>query len=108
MASRGVRIVFIGTGAIGVPTLQALLDSEHEVVGIVTQPDKPVGREQRIEPPPIKKALMSGAPGGLPLPFPVLQPPRLKEQQAIKQIHGLTPDVVVVAAYGQILPRDVL
>ena len=57
MASRGMRIVFIGTGEIGVPTLRALLDSEHKIVGIVTQPDKPVGREQRIEPPPIKKAL---------------------------------------------------
>ncbi len=56
MVSRGMRIVFIGTGEIGVPTLRALLDSEHEVVGIITQPDKPVGREQRIEPPPIKKA----------------------------------------------------
>ena len=57
MASGGLRIVFIGTGEIGVPTLQALLTSEHEVVGIVTQPDKPVGRAQLIEPPPIKKAL---------------------------------------------------
>ena len=53
-----MRIVFIGTGEIGVPTLRALLDSEHEVVAVVTQPDKPVGREQRIEPPPIKKALI--------------------------------------------------
>ena len=52
-----MRIVFIGTGEIGVPTLAALLESEHEVVAVVTQPDKPVGREQRIEPPPIKKAL---------------------------------------------------
>ena len=52
-----MRIVFIGTGEIGVPTLQALLKSEHEVVGVVTQPDKPVGREQRIEPPPIKKEI---------------------------------------------------
>ena len=56
-----MRIVFIGTGEIGVPTLRALLDSEHEVVAVVTQPDKPVGREQRIEPPPIKKALIGRA-----------------------------------------------
>ena len=48
MASRGMRIVFIGTGEIGVPTLRALLDSEHEVVAVVTQPDKPAGREQRV------------------------------------------------------------
>ena len=56
-----MRIVFIGTGEIGVPTLRALLDSEHEIVAVVTQPDKPVGREQRIEPPPIKKALIGRA-----------------------------------------------
>ena len=49
-----MRIVFIGTGEIGVPTLEALLNSEDHVVGVVTQPDKPVGRTQQIEPPPIK------------------------------------------------------
>ena len=57
MVSRGMRIVFIGTGEIGVPTLRALLESEHEVVAVVTQPDKPVGREQSIESPPIKKEI---------------------------------------------------
>ena len=59
-----MRIVFIGTGEIGVPTLQALLNSEHEVVAVVTQPDKPVGREQRIEAPPIKKVITRS--GGFP------------------------------------------
>lgn len=114
MASGGLRIVFIGTGEIGVPTLEALLKSEHGVIGVVTQPDKPVGREQRIEPPPIKKAVTSGAPNASPartgraLPFPILQPLRIKDQQAIKDIGVLKPDVIVVMAYGQILPRDVL
>ena len=103
-----MRIVFIGTGEIGVPTLKALLNSEHEVVGIVTQPDKPVGREQQIEAPPIKKALLSGAPGGRALPFPILQPAKIKDQQAIGEIRALKPDLIVVVAYGQILPRDVL
>jgi methionyl-tRNA formyltransferase len=100
-----MRIVFIGTGEIGVPTLQALLNSEPEVVGVVTQPDKPIGREQRIEPPPIKKALLGRArpPGA-----PILQPARIKDPQAIEDIRGLTPDVIVVIAYGQILPRDLL
>jgi len=96
-----MRIVFIGAGEIGVPTLQALLKSEHEVVGVVTQPDKPVGRSQLIEPPPIKKAL-SGT------NIPVLQPARIKDRQAIEEIRALRPDVIVVMAYGQILPRDVL
>ena len=109
-----MRIVFIGTGDIGVPTLQALLKSEHEVVGVVTQPDKPVGRAQLVESPPIKKALMSGAPDTSPartgraLPMAVLQPERIKGRQAIEEIRGLKPDVIVVMAYGQILPRDVL
>src|SRR5262245_15084598 len=103
-----MRIVFIGTGEIGVPTLQALLKSGHEVVGVVTQPDKPVGRSQLVEPPALKKALVNGAPGGRSLPFPVLQPARVKDRQAIEQIHALTPDVIVVMAYGQILPREVL
>jgi methionyl-tRNA formyltransferase len=96
-----MRIVFMGAGEIGVPTLQALLNSEHEVVGVVTQPDKPVGRSQLIEPPPIKKAL-SGT------NIPVLQPARIKDRQAIEEIRALRPDVMVVMAYGQILPRGVL
>src|SRR6478672_4090812 len=96
-----MRIVFIGTGEIGVPTLRALLNSEHEVVGVVTQPDKRVGREQRIEPPPIKKEIAKTR-------IPILQPARIKDQQATKEIHDLAPDVIVVVAYGQILPRDVL
>ena len=96
-----MRIVFIGAGEIGVPTLQALLKSAHEVVGVVTQPDKPVGRSQLIEPSPIKKAL-SGT------EIAVLQPARIKDRQAIEEIRALKPDVIVVMAYGQILPRGVL
>src|SRR5881409_3187252 len=112
-----MRIVFIGTGEIGVPTLQALLKSEHSVAGIVTQPDKPVGRAQMVEPPPIKKALarsggLQTAAGqsaaGKPPLLEILQPARIKERQAIEEIRALAPDVVVVIAYGQILPRDVL
>ncbi|MGA7276177.1 MAG: methionyl-tRNA formyltransferase [Candidatus Udaeobacter sp.] len=114
MASGRMRIVFIGTGEIGIPTLEALLKSEHDVIGLVTQPNKPAGREQRIEPPPIKKAVTSGAPNASPartgraLPFPILQPVRIKDQHAIEDIGVLKPDVIVVRAYGQILPRDVL
>jgi methionyl-tRNA formyltransferase len=96
-----MRIVFIGTGEIGVPTLRALLNSEHEVVALVTQPDKPVGREQRIEPPPIKRAITKTR-------IRILQPARIKDPQAIEEIRGFAPDVIVVVAYGQILPRDLL
>ena len=96
-----MRIVFIGTGDIGVPTVEALLRSEHEVVGAVTQPDKPVGRAQVVEPPQIKKALSTTK-------IPILQPARIKDRQAIEEIRGLKPDAIIVMAYGQILPREVL
>jgi len=100
-----MRIVFIGTGEIGVPTLEALLKSKHDVVGVVTQPDKPVGRTQQIEPPPVKKAFIGSArpPGA-----PILQPPRIKDPHAIEEIRALTPGVIVVMAYGQILPPGIL
>src|SRR5437870_3053997 len=112
-----MRIVFIGTGEIGVPALRALLKSEQDVVGVVTQPDKPVGRAQLIEPPPIKKALTTSgsfqsaaenSTAEKPLLLEILQPPRIKDPQAIEEIRALTPDVIVVMAYGQILPRAVL
>src|SRR6266498_3645327 len=97
-----MRIVFIGAGEIGVPTLQALLrSSEHRLIGVVTQPDKPVGRTQQIEPPPIKRALAGTK-------MSILQPARIKDRQAIEEIRALRPEAIVVMAYGQILPREVL
>lgn len=96
-----MRILFIGTGEIGLPTLQALQNSEHNLVGVVTQPDKPVGREQKLTAPPIKAALAGEM-------LPILQPKRMKAQESIEQIRLLAPDVIVVMAYGQILPRTVL
>jgi methionyl-tRNA formyltransferase len=96
-----MRIIFVGTGEIGVPTLQALLKSPHEVVAVVTQPDKPAGREQKIEPAPIKKALAGTA-------MSILQPAQIKDRQSVDAIAALQPDVIVVMAFGQILPRDVL
>ena len=78
-----MRILFIGTGEIGVPVLRWLSESrEHELVGIVTQPDKPVGREQRIEQPPIKTALAAGK-------LQALQPKRIKE--AVEEIRVPSP-----------------
>src|SRR6266403_3066820 len=97
-----MRVVFIGTGEIGVPTLQALMRSgEHQVIGVVTQPDKPVGREQRIEPPPIKRALIGTK-------MSILQPKWIKDRQSSEEIRALAPDAIVVMAYGQILPRAIL
>src|ERR1043166_2724715 len=96
-----MRIVFIGTGKIGVPTLQALQKSGHEIVAVVTQPDKPIGRDPRIEASPIKKAAAQ-------LKMPILQPARIKDRQSIEQIRELQPNVIVVIAYGQILPGALL
>lgn len=97
-----MRIVFIGTGEIGVPTLRALLRAaEHQLVGAVTQPDKPVGREQRMLASPIKAELAGSA-------VPVFQPARIRHENIVAQLRALAPDVIVVMAYGQILPRSVL
>ena len=108
-----MRIVFIGTGEIGVPTLRALQKSEDELVGVVTQPDKPAGRTQKITAPPIKKALIGSEPNANPVQDSprragIFQPARIKDPEAIDQIRALAPDVIVVMAYGQILPRAVL
>ncbi len=109
-----MRIVFIGTGEIGVPTLRMLREwREHRLVGIVTQPDKPVGRDQKLTPPPIKAASqqlsVADATPECELKLPVLQPPQIKAREAIMAIGGvLQPDLIVVMAYGQILPRELL
>src|SRR5437773_9245610 len=97
-----MRIVFIGAGEIGVPTLRVLLQSsEHDLVAVVTQPDKPVGRAQQIEPSPIGKALAETKTS-------ILQPARIKNRQVIDEIRALTPDIIAVMAYGQIMPRTIL
>lgn len=97
-----MRIVFIGTGDIGVPALHALLESEtNKLVGVVTQPDRPVGRDQHLQAPPIKQALMQTS-------VPIFQPERIRKDEAIAQLRALTPEVIVVMAYGQILPKSVL
>ncbi len=97
-----MRVVFIGTGEIGRPTLRALLASPaHQLVAVVTQPDKPAGRTQKMQPPAIKDALTGSA-------VPILQPASIKDTDSIEQIRQFAPDAIVVMAYGQILPRALL
>src|SRR6476469_7840547 len=97
-----MRVLFIGTGEIGVPVLRWLMESEErDLAGVVTPPDKPVGRAQRIEAPPITAALTGDN-------VPVLQAKHIKADAAVEEIRALAPDVIVVMAYGQILPRAVL
>ena len=95
-----MRIVYIGTGAIGLPTLRSLLtDGTHEVCGVICQPDKPVGRKQVLTPPATKVlALEYGV--------PVFQPKRIRHEAVL--VEALGAEVAVVMAYGQILPRTVL
>src|SRR5919201_1786249 len=102
MPVRERLLLVLPDGEIGVPTLERLLTSnKHEVVAVVTGPDKPVGREQRVQPSPIKAAVTGKK-------VPIFQPARIKDREAIEQIRELHPDVIVVVAYGQILPRDIL
>ena len=97
-----MRVVFIGTGEIGLPALRWLQSSrDHELVGVVTQPDKPSGRTQQLTASAIKAALAG-------IHTPILQPARIKSSDAIDEIRALKPDVIVVMAYGQILPKSVL
>jgi methionyl-tRNA formyltransferase len=95
-----MRIVFCGTGDIGLPALRALADSpRHDVVGLITQPDRPAGRDMRLRAPAVKaEALMRG--------IPVVQPERLKTD--FSALAAWAPDLMVVAAYGQILSKAVL
>ncbi|WP_038160270.1 methionyl-tRNA formyltransferase [Verrucomicrobium sp. BvORR106] len=97
-----MRIVFLGTGDIGLPSLEHLLTAtSHEVVAVVTQPDKPVGRKQVLTPPAVKvRALEAG--------IPVLQPQRLRTPENVAALAEYQADVFVVVAYGQILSRQVL
>ena len=94
------RIVFMGTPHFAVPTLEALA-AEHDVVGVVTQPDRPAGRGKRIVGPPVKEAAQARG-------LPIFQPPTLRTPEAVAQLTSWRPDVIVVAAFGQLLDTPVL
>lgn len=96
-----LRIVFFGTPAFAVPTLSALLASPHHVVGVVTQPDRPRGRGQRVSDAPIKALAVERG-------LPVLQPERLSREPLAESVGQLNADLGVVAAYGKILPQWLL
>jgi methionyl-tRNA formyltransferase len=100
-AARALRLVFFGTPDFAVPTLEALLDSRHALVGVVTQPDRPRGRGQHVSESPVKRVALSRG-------VPVLQPDRLKDEAFLAGLRAWSPDAGVVAAYGKILPAAVL
>ncbi len=96
-----MRILYMGTPDIAVPTLECIVNAGHEVIGVVTQPDKPKGRGGAVQFPPVKtKALELG--------IPVYQPRRVREEEFLQVVRELAPDAAVVFAFGQILPQAFL
>lgn len=96
-----MRIVFMGTPDFAVPVLKAAADTGAEIIGVYTQPDRPVGRKQILTPSPVKVyALEQG--------FPVFQPERIKRKAEVEALEALQPDLILVAAYGQILSQRIL
>jgi methionyl-tRNA formyltransferase len=96
-----VRIVFLGSGRFAIPSLEALLDAGHDVLALVTQPDREKGRGQALAPPPTKPVAERRG-------VPVLQPRRVREPEAQDALRRLAPELSVVVAFGQILPRSVI
>ena len=94
------RIVFMGTPDFAVPALHALIE-HHDIIGVVTQPDRPAGRSRQIQMSPVKQVAREAG-------IPVFQPEKLRRAEAIAELKQWTPDVYVVAAFGQILPQAVL
>ena len=96
-----MRVVFMGTPDFSVPTLESIIEAGHEVVGVVTQPDKAKGRGKKVPFPPVKEKALEHD-------LTVYQPRRAREPEFIEQMRALEPDVMVVVAFGQILPKDLL
>lgn len=96
-----MRIVFMGTPDYSVKTLEALHAAGHEIVGVFAQPDKPVGRKRVLTPPPVKVCAEQ-------LGIPVYQPNTLRDGTALEILKALAPDIIVVVAYGKILPKEIL
>ena len=96
-----MRIVFMGTPEFSVPALKALVEAGHDVVGVVTQPDKSKGRGKEIQMPPVKEQALEYG-------IPVYQPVKARDPEFVKVLADLAPDIMVVAAFGQILPKSIL
>ena len=95
-----MRIVFMGTPDFSVPTLECLI-TEHEVAAVVTQPDRPRGRGKEMQPSPVKKVALSQG-------IPVYQPVKVRDEEFVSVLKEIDPDVIVVVAFGQILPESIL
>ncbi len=96
-----MKIVFMGTPQFAVPSLKILLDKKHDVVGVVTQPDKPKGRGRKIIPPPVKEVALKRG-------LLVLQPQKARDEGFVQEVKALEPGAICVVSYGQLLPDDLL
>ena len=96
-----MRLVFLGTPAFAVPTLERVVAAGHTVLAVVTQPDRPRGRGQNPAPSPVKQAALS-------LGLPVYQPERVRRPEAVEFLRGLPVDAMVVVGYGQIIPQSII
>lgn len=96
-----MRVVFMGTPDFSVGTLRELVKAGHEVVGVVSQPDKPKGRGKSLMPTPVKEAALE-------LGLPVYQPKKVKDPEFLEVLRKLAPEVIVVVAFGQIIPQSIL
>ena len=96
-----MRIVFMGTPEFAVPSLNALVEAGYEICGVFTQPDKPKNRGMKLQASPVKEYAMSAE-------LPVFQPMKMRDGEALAVLRELKPDLIVVAAYGKILPVDIL
>jgi methionyl-tRNA formyltransferase len=95
------KIVFMGTPDFSVPILQQLIQDGYEVIGVVTQPDRPVGRKRILTPPPVKVEALKHD-------IPVFQPEKIRQAEELDKILSLNPELIVTAAFGQILPKQLL
>jgi methionyl-tRNA formyltransferase len=95
------KIVFMGTPDFSVPILQQLIMDGYEVIGVVTQPDRPVGRKRILTPPPVKVEALKHD-------IPVFQPEKIRQAEELEKILSLNTDLIVTAAFGQILPKQLL
>lgn len=96
-----MRIIFMGTPDFSVPCLEALIKSDNEVVGVFTQPDKPKGRGYELTPPPVKVCALNNN-------LPVFQPASMRNGEALEIINSLNADLIIVVAFGKILPKEIL
>jgi methionyl-tRNA formyltransferase len=96
-----LKAVFLGTPDFAVPTLEQMITAGHEVVEVITQPDRPKGRKQELTPSPVKQAALRRG-------IPVFQPERIRRPEAVEHLRALAPEIMVIVGYGQIIPQSII